>query len=182
MITKQYLPFRTPREGKMPNGILLCITDKTGAELKEHLLKSRKAIHYYLDESGDVTALIPLSSVATQNQEEHREKIRIEIESKQGKISPTQIAALKRLLIYIQKEVFRIYAERLPFQKESVILSPEQSLPLEELLEEAHCNPGERRVYRVQTGCYQSLRDAEDRVECLRNAGIASYITEVREG
>ena len=66
----------------MPNGILLCITDKTGAELKEHLLKSRKTIHYYLDESGDVTALIPLSSVATQNQEEHRGKIRIEIRLK----------------------------------------------------------------------------------------------------
>lgn len=191
MIIKQHLPFRYSREGFVPNRIVLQFHEQTAEICREMLLKTKKTAHFYLAENGCITAFTPLFAAAnllgpvgssepdTSQCAIPRGGILILIEGKDKKLSDEQKEPLIRLLKKIQKEVLRIYGERFIFSRES--LCTDGDLPLEELLDLGNYQGEERTLFRVQTGSYRHRKDAEDSIERLQKAGIAAYISEVRQ-
>jgi len=191
LIIKRYLPFRFSREGCIPDRIVLRPCLKNAEECVKELERQRKTAHYHLAEDGTVTALTPLSAAAnllgptgtdpnpgSRELPAGRRGILILTEGdglKQGQKQP-----LIRLLKSIQKEVFRIYGEAFPFCRRNLLCDP-SVFCAEELLEEGVYHPGDLPRFRVQTGSYLDRREAEKKVEALCSAGIAAYITEVRE-
>ena len=193
MIIKQYLPFRFSREGYIPDRIHLQTCLRDAEKCGEFLKQNRKTVHYHLSEDGSVTALTPLSAAANllgptgrdpaPSSEEipaARRGILILAEAKDGKLSEEQKNSLIRLIKNIQREFLRIYGEPFDLCRRSLRLPPDL-LSEEELLEEAYCPVQDTPRFRVQTGSYLHRRDAEEKIEQLTAAGIAAYITEVRE-
>lgn len=188
MIVKRRLPFRHSREGYAPDRLYLRFCPATAEETEKELIRTQKTAHYYLSADGTVTDFAPLSTAANhlsplfpEGMEEvspARRGILILIEGK--KLNRAQKEPLIRLLKGIQKEVFRIYGFPFPFRRNA--LFAEGGLPIEELLEEGYLPREDRKLYRVQTGCYRSRREAEERIEGLGTAGIAAYITEINYG
>lgn len=192
MIIKQYLPFRFSREGCIPDRIFLQFCGETAAVCEEILLSRKKTAHFYLAKDGCVMAFTPLSAAANllgptgepapemPQFPAARRGILILIEGKEKILSEEQKEPLIRLLKGIQKEILRIYGEKFAFCRGS-LCSDTDTLPLDELLDQANFRGEERVLFRVKTGNYRHRRDAEDSVERLQRAGIAAYITEVRE-
>lgn len=191
MILKHYLPFRFSREGCFPDRIVLRPCKKNGEGCERELTELQKAAHYHIDKSGCITALAPLSCAsnllgptgtdptpAGNDLPLGRRGILILTEGES--LCQMQKEPLIRLLKRIQKEVFRIYGSSLPFSRRALLCDP-SVYPVEELLEEGYVPPETNLRFRVQTGCYSLRKEAEERVMRLASAGIAAYITEVRE-
>ncbi len=183
MIIKKHLPHRSSREGFLPDRIMLRFCREDASVREEASQTKNESIHWHLAADGTITEFLPLSSAATlpRGTEDgiplSRRCIVILVQSEHGNLRDEQTAPLIRLLKRAQKEVFRIYGQELPFRHDTLLC--EQGFPKEALLAEGSCEISERRLYRVQTGVYRSLRDAEDHLERLGNAGIAGYITEI---
>lgn len=192
MIIKQYLPFLFSREGYIPDRIVLKFCDNSEESCRKDLETRKKTAHYYLASDGCITALTPLSAAAnllgsvgetgekSQEIPQGRRGILILMEG-DGKLSEEQKTPLIRLLKTVQKEVLRIYGQNFDFCRETLLTDPNVTLPLEEILDEGLYRGRERSLFRVQTGSYRHRKDEEDSIERLQRAGIAAYITEVRE-
>ncbi len=188
MIVKRRLPFRHSREGYAPDRIHLRFCQTSADETERELIRTQKTAHYHLSSNGTVTDFAPLSAAANRlsplfpegmaEVSPARRGILILIEGKE--LNREQKQPLIRLLKGIQKEVFRIYGFPFPFRRDAFFA--EGGLPVEELLEEGYLPREDRKLYRVQTGCYRSRREAEERIEGLSTAGIAAYITEINYG
>ncbi len=182
---KEYLPHRISREGVLPDRLVLAFYPG-GAELcRKECLAKNKTVHYHVSTTGEVTVFTPLSAGANlhctgrREREEISEKCRdilILLEG-DGRSNGEEEEALIRLLKGIQKEFFRLYGQPFPWERKHLICPP--SLSAELLLEEGFSPLPSHTLFRVQTGNYRSLRDAEDSVERLQKAGIAAYITEI---
>ncbi len=191
MTIKNYLPFRYSREGCIPDRMVLRPCNEGAEACINTLTDRKKTAHFHLGTDGTVTALTPISGAAnllgpTGNDPNPsandlpmgRRGILILVEGEV--LSEQQTEALIRLLRRIQQEVFRIYGDPFPFSRRNLICDP-TFFPVEKLLEDALFQPDDTPRFRVQTGSYRHRRDAEARVEALTQAGIAAYITEVRE-
>lgn len=191
MILKHYLPFRFSREGCIPDRIVLRPCKSNGTDCEKELTDRKKAAHYHIARDGCITALTPLSAAANllgptgtdPNPSENelplgRRGILILTEGED--LGKEQKEPLIRLLKRIQQEIGRIYGSSFPFCRRNLLCDP-TAYPTEELLEEGKI-PGEGALrFRVQTGSYRLRKEAEERVMLLAAAGIAAYITEVRE-
>ena len=191
MILKHYLPFRFSREGCFPDRIVLRPCNKNGEESEKELTEQKKAAHYHLDRNGNVTALSPLSAASNLLGPTGNDPAPLENDLPLGRrgililtegeaLCEMQKEPLIRLLKRIQKEIYRIYGHAFPFSRRNILCDP-SAYPIEELLEEGYLPPESNTRFRVQTGSYSQRRDAEERVLRLAAAGIAAYITEVRE-
>lgn len=183
MIIKKHLPHRSSREGFLPDRIMLRFCRENASTREEAFRTKNESAHWHLATDGTVTEFLPLSSAATlpRGKEDgiplSNRCIVILVQSENDTLGEGQTEPLIRLLKRAQKEVYRIYGQPLPFRHDTLLCT--QSFPKETLLAEGSCEISERRLYRVQTGVYHSLRDAEDHLERLGNAGIAGYITEI---
>lgn len=186
MIIKRHLPFRYSREGCIPDRLFLQFSNETAEETERRLNEEKKTVHFFLGKDGVITAFTPLTQAANElgpsaqtsedNLSQTRRGILIRIEGTHW--NKAQQEPLFRLIKRIQKEILRIYGE--PFSLSRGTVSYPEGFPVEEILE-LGCWEGERkRLFRVQTGQYQTRRDAEESLERLAQAGIAGYITEVR--
>lgn len=183
MIIKQPLPHRSSREGFLPDRILVRACPEDAALWDSVFRREGRGVHRHVAYDGTVTEFLPLSAAADfpLGREEgiplSRRSIVIFVQSSDGTLRPEQLEPLIRLLKRTQKEVYRIYGQALPFRSDT-LLCPE-AFPKVHLLEEGLLPVCDKKLYRVQTGVYRSLRDAEEHLERLGNAGIAGYITEI---
>ena len=191
MIIKNYLPFRYMRGGCIPDRLILRPCKEDAETCLRLLREQKKTAHYHLGRDGTVTALTPLSCAANllgqtgtdpdpQSREIPLARRGILILTEGETLREEQWEPLLRLIKRIQKEHLRIFGETFPFCRKTLLCDPEIYRP-ELLLELGVCKTEGPLRFRVQTGCYGSRQDAEERVCLLANAGIAAYITEVRE-
>ena len=187
MIIKRYLPFRFSREGYLPDRLHLQFFDGSAEQCEEQLTARNKTAHYHLSKEGIITALTPISAAAnllsaiqevpgSEEPSPARRGILILIEG--NALCPEQTEPLLRLLKGIQKEFRRIYGESFPFCRGNLVYN--ESLPVEELLEQGFFPGDSRTLFRVQTGTYKNRKDAEESIQRLQRAGIAAYVTEVK--
>lgn len=191
MIIKNYLPFRFSREGCIPDRLILRPCKEDAQACFHQLREQKKTAHYHLGKDGSITALTPLSCAANllgptgtdpdpQGQEIPLARRGILILTEGERLCEEQWEPLIRLLKRIQKEQLRIFGEAFPFCRRTLLCDPNR-YKAELLLELGLCKTEGPLRFRVQTGCYGSRQDAEERVNLLSQAGIAAYITEVRE-
>ena len=191
MIIKNYLPFRYVREGCIPDRLVLRPCKEDAEACFERLQGQKKTAHFHLGRDGNITALTPLSCAANllgptgtdpapSGQDLPLARRGILILTEGDTIGEEQRDPLLRLVKRIQKEHLRIFGEAFPFCRKNLLCDPEIYSP-DLLLELGACKEEGPLRFRVQTGCYRSRKDAEERVSLLTNAGIAAYITEVRE-
>lgn len=186
MIIKRHLPFRYSREGCIPDRLFLQFSNETAEEAERRLKEEKKTVHFFLGKDGVITAFTPLTQAANElgpsaqtpegDLSRARRGILIRIEG--DRWSRARQEPLLRLIKRIQKEILRIYGESFPLTRETVTYP--EGFPIEEILELGRWEGERKRLFRVQTGQYQTRRDAEESLERLAQAGIAGYITEVR--
>ena len=191
MITKNYLPFHYSREGCIPDRLILRPCKEDAETCFSQLQKQENTAHYHLSRNGSITALTPLSYAATllgptgtdpnpKGPDFPLARRGILILTEGENLCEEQWQPLLRLVQRIQREQIRIYGEPFPFCRRALLCDPKIYRP-ELLLELGACKPERPLRYRVQTGSYATRQDAEERIMLLAQAGIAAYITEVRE-